>query len=319
MSFQPPADTTMTERLETLAAMRRQEDTGYVTCDWLNLEQQDIMSCFTPGHGPLHCEAVDLDCRDKMVVWSIQVVDFCKFQRETVEITMNYLDRFLATPQGAAARNDRHIYQLACMASLYTAVKIHEPEAMDPKLVSSLSRGAYLPDDIEAMESKILHALKWRVNPPTSLAFVRQLLDLVPGDALDQDTRKAAYELTQFQTELAVCDYKLIAIPASTIGYAAFMNSLESLSIDRKIIQFIDSILSAALQLGNNHDHHSNNLVVVVSTVQVALYNSVVQQPVDGPLARRPRNQNGDAHSQAKHRDVSGSSSPRAIATTHAQ
>jgi hypothetical protein len=69
------------------------------------------------------------------------------------------------------------------------AVKIHEPEAMDPDTVSTLSRGTYSAHDIENMELQILKALEWRVNPPTSVSFARQLLALLPDDVYIEAAR----------------------------------------------------------------------------------------------------------------------------------
>ena len=271
----------MEDTLETIAAMLHQEHTGYDKRDWLRLEQNEppTNSC----HAPLHIgdDPVDVECRTKMVTWCIQVVDFCKFSRETVEIAMSHLDRYVATPAGATALRDRAVYQLASMASLYTAVKIHEPEAMDPTLVSNLSRGAYSPKDVEAMEASLLMALKWRVNPPTSLAFCRKLMDLIPQETMDKEMRQTAYDLTKFQTELAVHNYQFVTVKPSTIAYCSLMNSLESLGLDDKIIGYLGMILSEAIGLDCNADQ--------VVQVQSALYSAVLQQPVDPKFGRKPK------------------------------
>ena len=100
---------------------------------------------------PLHHEGaaddssshVDEICRFKMCEWSFQIVDFCKFHRESVDIAMNYLDRFLLTKVGQAALQDRNVYQLVAMTCLYSAIKIHERQALSPAVVSQLSRGVY--------------------------------------------------------------------------------------------------------------------------------------------------------------------------------
>lgn len=281
----PLQEVEMEDTLETIAAMLHQEATGYETRDWMQLQNQleqnePSMPCST--HRPLHVlpEPVDIDCRNKMAAWCTQVVDFCKFNRETVEIAMSHLDRFLSTKAGVAARQDRTVYQLASMASLYTAVKIHEPEAMDPKLVSNLSRGAYSPKDVENMEATILMALQWRVNPPTSMAFVRQLLKLVPRDGMDEEMRRTALDLAKFQTELAVNTYEFVTLKASTLAYCSLMNSLESIGLDGKVIGYLGFILSQALHIDGNDP--------TVAAIQNALYQAVLQQPVD-PAFGRPR------------------------------
>jgi hypothetical protein len=244
------SNTAMDDSLDTIAAMRHQETTSYVTSDWLQLEQHESQMYVT-SNGPLHFKAVDIECRNRVAAWGIQVADYCKFSRETVEIAMSCLDRFLASAEGTTARNDRNVYQLASMAALYTAIKIHEPNAMDPKSVARLSRGAFSPQEIEKMEAKLLHALKWRVNPPTTLSFVRKLLSLIPEQVLHRDLRGAVFDLTRCQTEFSISTYQLVPVAASTVAYSALMISLESLGLGLgdKVVSNCSHIFSQALQV----------------------------------------------------------------------
>jgi hypothetical protein len=256
---------TMEETLETLAAMCHQEQTGYLAKDWFRLGQRES------SFGPLHWEeAVDIECRDKMVAWCVEVVDFCKFSRATVEITMSYLDRFLATPEGTTARNDRSSYQLACMTALYTAVKIHEPKAIHPEFLARFSCGAFTSRDIEFMEVTLLRALKWRVNPPTAWDFVHKLMSLIPSDLLTKDLRQMAVDLALLQTELAVANYEFVTVRASIIAYSALMNSLKTLGI----VHEVGYILSQPMKIHCNGVH--------VASVQSVLYRLLARQrPTD--------------------------------------
>ena len=255
--------------------MRHQEDTGYLaTVDFLH---QDDPAGLTVPLGPLN---VDADCRYKMAAWCYQVVDFCKFRRETVEIAMNFLDRFLVTPAGLSAKIDRKLYQLAAMTCLYTAVKIHEPEAMDPKLVSNLSRGTYSPQEVESMESVVLAALQWRLNPPTALSFVRQFLDLIPDDVLSRDIRQTVYDITKYQTELAVNESEFVCIKSSTVAYCAVMNALESVGADPRVLSNLGYVLSQAIGLSCHDDK--------IVEVQNWLYESVIRQPAGGITLAHP-------------------------------
>jgi hypothetical protein len=293
---------TMEETLETIAAMCHQEDTGYLAKDWLRLGQTSESSS---GHRrlPLHWEeAVDIECRDKMVAWCIQVVDFCEYSRATVEITMSYLDRFLATPEGTTARNDRSSYQLACMAALYTAAKIHESKAIPPGLVARFSNGAFTSRDIEAMEVTLLRALKWRVNPPTSWDFVHKLMSLIPSDLLTKELRQTAIDLALLQTELAVANYEFVTVKASIIAYSALMNSLETLGI----VHEVGHILSQPLKIHCGGDH--------VVSVQDFLYQLVAQQqPFNVNDAHCPERAVNDTFPRATSPRTSVEISPRAI------
>merc|ERR1712232_842236 len=88
---------------------------------------------------------VDSSCRFAMARWCNETADFCNYKRETVAIAINCLDRFMSTPNGREVLLDRNLYQLAAMTALYSSVKIHEQEAMDPDLMSMLSRGVHTP------------------------------------------------------------------------------------------------------------------------------------------------------------------------------
>jgi hypothetical protein len=266
----------MDDCLETIAAMRHQETTGYATSDWLQLEQHEPQ--MSASNGPLHCEAVDVDCRNTVAAWGLQVADYCQFGGETVEIAMSCVDRFLASAEGTTARNDRNVFQLASMTALYTAIKIHEPNAMDPKSVARLSRGVFSPEEIEKMEIKLLHALKWRVNPPTTLSFARKLLSLIPEQVLDGDLRGAVFDLTRCQTEFAIGNYQLVPVPASTVAYSALMNSLESLGLGDKVVNNCSHIFSQALQVDCDS--------VLCASVQNLLYGSVTLQATKAIIER---------------------------------
>jgi hypothetical protein len=222
------------ETVETIAAMCHQELTGYYVDDYIICNVDKFLD-------------VDRDCRKKMVAWSYQVIDFCKFSRETVEIAMSNLDRFLSTNIGLHALQDRSVYQLAAMTTLYTAVKINEPEAMDPALVSSLSRGTYSSREIEDMEFIIIQSLQWRLNPPTTLSFIREFMKLITFEALDNPTRKVVYELSKYQAEYATSNHDFVGVKSSEKAYHSFMNALDCLDIEPKIIQYIAAILQNAI------------------------------------------------------------------------
>lgn len=265
----------MEQIFDTLTALRHQEDSGYTARNFLHQDDPAVSVCT----GPLN---VDAECRSKMVGWCFQIADYCKFQRETVEIAINYLDRFLATVEGSKAKYDPQLYQLAAMTSLYMAVKIHEPQAMDLKTVARLSRDAYTPEDIQAMEQSILFALQWKLNPPTALTFVRLLLEAIPEGVLPEDVRPAIYDVTKYQAELAVNESELITVKASVIAYCALLNSLESLSVDDKAAARIEYALARSVGIDSVSQRD-------VDEVKSWLFKAVIQQSShDFSLAQQP-------------------------------
>lgn len=227
------------ETFETIQAMRRQEENTYGVCDYLSSIPLQINSSLdTP---------VDASCRYVMAKWCCEIADFCKYKRETVAIAMNCLDRFMATPTGLQIVLDRNLYQLASMTALYSSVKIHEQEAMDPNLISSLSRGVHTPKAVEEMEAEMLRAIQWRVNPPTAMSFVRSMMDLVPHHVVGVAERETITEITKFQTELAVNDYNFSRFQASSIAFASLLNSLESMSEDAAFVANFENTMAQAV------------------------------------------------------------------------
>ena len=167
--------------------------------------------------------------RDKMVEWCCRVIQYCNLETEIVSIAMNYTDRMcIAQPQ---ILMNPCKYQLVAMTSLYTAAKIHAPEALDPKLVSNLSRGTYTAEEIEAAERMLLSTLKWKVNPPTAHSFARQFFELVQP-ALSIQERETALRFSLKQIDSFMCKYFCSSlIRPSVVAYCAFMNALGYLSI----------------------------------------------------------------------------------------
>ena len=280
--------------LETLSAMRRMEDSGYQTVDW-----------FASSSLPLFWddESVDVECRTKMTEWCRQVVRFCKFSHETVEVTMNIIDRFMATPQGTSARHDRSIYQLVCMAALYTAFKVHEERAMTPELVARLSNGTHSAQDIKTMEVTILTALKWKVNPPSSFEFARRLMSLVSKEVLENKVRSTALDLARIQLDLAISNYIFLSVPASKVAYAAIMNSLECVGVESDLLNDLGYLLSHAVQV----DQSAGDILAV----QSSLYQSVTDEDVSGLRIKSPSTPCGVE--QAKDPAASHTLSPRSV------
>jgi hypothetical protein len=232
------------QTLETIRAMRHQEDCSYgVSSDYLSQIPQGNCALDTP---------VDASCRFVMAKWCCEIADFCNYRRETVAVAMNCLDRFMSTPVGQQILLDRNLYQLASMTALYSCVKIHEQEAMDPNLVSSLSRGVHSPKAVEAMEAKMLNAIQWRVNPPTAMSFVRSMMDLVPHHFVGPDEREVVSEITKLQIELTVNEYEFAGHKASSIAFASLWNSLESLSLDSVFLKNFETIMAQVLGIDVN-------------------------------------------------------------------
>jgi hypothetical protein len=235
---------------EFLLFMIEQECTTYSCCDYINDDSDDgndhcsdggtCSSSATLPHSELAPkETVSPADRMQLVDWCYDMVDRCRFQRETVAIAMSLVDRFASAPRtsssgprGTRPSDDRAGYQLVVIAALYIAIKLGEPTAFGSRDFAVATRGMYSPDEIEGMELKILQALSWRMCPPTSVQAAHHILLLM----LSQDTRTdielgtldLLREEVAFQTESAVQDYYFVTQRPSTVAAAAIMNAIES-------------------------------------------------------------------------------------------
>ena len=241
MIAQIPHAADLNDVMSAVEAMRVQEEAGYQCVDYLSQVPAETSTL-----------PVNEECRRKMTEWCYQVVDYCKFSRETVAIAMSLIDRYLCSKNGQEALVNRKLFQLASMTSLYTAVKVHEPEAMEPKTIAGLSRGAYTEEQVTKMELDLLAAVGWKLNPP--LAFVQHCLALLPDGCMSMSDKEAILEVAKFQTELALDDYSLVKVNASTIALAAVGNALSSLNVDMAVQQEFLGALTNLLRIKPQSD-----------------------------------------------------------------
>ena len=201
--------------LDRIAAMRKQEQTKYA---YRNFSSSSLSSLS-------ETETEDLaSWREKICHWTYSVIDHFELHRETVALSINLFDRFIAT---RGFRCDGSLALLTSLATLYIAIKANEKKKIKLSTLTQLSRGQFGPDDIESMELKILQDLTWLVNPPSVVEFLTLLLRFLPPE-VQLPVRTEMFELSRYLAELAVCDPFFIECDASTIAFAAILNVLES-------------------------------------------------------------------------------------------
>lgn len=99
------------ENVSTIRAMRRQEETTYrcKNC-YYHLRRPLSPSPEVPSCSP-H-EAVTPLTRDVLCDWANKIIDFCSLDRETVEIAMSYVDRYVQTEIGREILQHSDKFQL---------------------------------------------------------------------------------------------------------------------------------------------------------------------------------------------------------------
>lgn len=163
--------------------------------------------------------------RDKLCAWMYQIIDDHELDRELVEVSLNYMDRYLSKQH----INDSYEFQLAGMTSLYLAIKVFRHMGMGASISSfvRLSQGMYDSRDFEAMECSILEVLNWRMHPPTTLAFLDLLIMILPHGACSPLTRIALFERIKFLLELCVTVRFFFTKNPAHVAIAAFIDVMQ--------------------------------------------------------------------------------------------
>lgn len=186
--------------------------------------------------------------RSKIVEWCFRVVEFCKQDTEAVFIAMNYTDRVCMNDPSMLTNIG--VYQLVVVSSLYTAAKIHAPEAMHPKLMAQMSQQVYTAEVIEEMERNLLSNLQWRLNPPTAFSFVRQYLQVLSPLLSDNETRAVTHLALQQLDDYGHINYCSNSVRESVLSFCAVLNALEQLplpSVNEKRLALIGHNLAHSI------------------------------------------------------------------------
>jgi hypothetical protein len=131
---------------------------------------------------------------------------------------------------------DRSAFQLAAIASLYTCVKVHEPQAIAVETMANLSRNVYLASQIEAMEQVMLQATEWLVHPPSSFSFGHYFCQWIVATDPRYDFQ-TLFDLTKLQLESTLQDYGMALVPSSSVAFAAVMNAVEGMALSSPQVQ----------------------------------------------------------------------------------
>lgn len=186
--------------------------------------------------------------RRQMCDWAYTAMDTFELDREIVAVAFDMLDRYLANEIKSELTFTREDFQLYVMVCLYTAVKVLEPSRkLSIEALVDMSRGYYSAEDVKVTELEILQSLRWRINPPTAIAFVRLLLELVP------ESRQHLLDACKQFTELAVADSFFVPYTASSIATAAITLAAHQKNCDVKGLQGLVDLHSDEVRAIHRH------------------------------------------------------------------
>ncbi|KAJ4824118.1 hypothetical protein Tsubulata_008865 [Turnera subulata] len=166
--------------------------------------------------GYMHLQ-LDINSRMRAILvdWLIEVHRKFELMPETLYLTINIIDRFLAVKVVP-----RRELQLVGMSAMLIASKYEEIWAPEVKDFVSISDNAYMREQVLAMEKAILGKLEWYLTVPTLYVFlVRYIKASLPCD-------KEMENMTFFLAELGLLQYQIAityspSVIAASAVYAA--------------------------------------------------------------------------------------------------
>jgi len=224
--------------VDQVKVMMRKEDKIYKCRDYIlrrkmedmNLSQEsgstpsESSESITWDESKVSDDEIDSSCRSTMCEWCYRVVDHFSASRELVEISMNYLDRFLDK-----FNCDRTAYKLAAITSMYLTIKLFNRKSLTMQSLSALSRGEFSAAHIAEMETVILQTLSWNLYPATAANFIFHYNALLPS--IKKSAKQTILQRSCFFSELAVMEYSFVTLNPSTIAISSILNALEGLDV----------------------------------------------------------------------------------------
>merc|ERR1712025_898 len=184
--------------LEIYAYLKQLETRGSVRPDYL-----------------LGCPTSD-KMRAVLVDWLVEVQIQFKLLQETLFLTVNTIDRFLAI-EGKTIHRSK--LQLVGVAAMFLVSKIEEVYAPAISDFVYITDNAYTEAEIGQMELRIIRALEFDLCQPIALNFLRRYSKAGDVDVLQ-------HSLAKYTLEVCLLDYNLVSTSGSLLAAASLCLSL---------------------------------------------------------------------------------------------
>ncbi|XP_057440481.1 G2/mitotic-specific cyclin S13-7-like [Lotus japonicus] len=162
--------------------------------------------------------------RATLVDWLVLVHTKYEFSLETLYLTINIIDRFLALQ--IVPRNELQLVGITAMLMASKYEEILAPMVNDLVL---LSDGAYCHQQILEMEKIILRKLEWNLSVPTPFIFLVRFIKA--SSVPDQD--EAVQNMACFLCELGMMHYATMKYCPSMIASSAVFAARRTLNKSR--------------------------------------------------------------------------------------
>merc|ERR1712038_2146883 len=156
--------------------------------------------------------------RSVLIDWLVEVQIQFKLLQETLFLTVNTIDRFMAIPT-VGRTIPRSKLQLVGVAAMFLVSKIEEVYAPAISDFVYITDNAYTEAHIRQMELRIIRALDFDLCQPIALNFLRRYSKAGDVDVLQ-------HSLAKYTLEVCLLDYNLVSTPGSQLAAASLCLSL---------------------------------------------------------------------------------------------
>ncbi|XP_020216158.1 G2/mitotic-specific cyclin-1 [Cajanus cajan] len=165
-------------------------------------------SCVSPNY---MTQQIDINERMRAILvdWLIEVHDKFDLMHETLFLTVNLIDRFLA--KQSVVRKKLQLVGLVAMLLACKYEEVSVPVVGDLILISDK---AYTRKEVLEMEKLMVNTLQFNMSVPTVYVFIKRFLKAAQAD-------KKLELLAFFLVELCLVEYDMLKFPPSLLAAAA--------------------------------------------------------------------------------------------------
>ncbi|KAK1410518.1 hypothetical protein QVD17_37055 [Tagetes erecta] len=180
----------------------------YVEDLYANYRKMENCSMVPPDYMTQQCD-LNEKMRAILIDWLIEVHHKFDLQPETLFLTVNLIDRFLAK-QSVIRKN----LQLVGLVAMLLACKYEEVSVPIIDDLIFISDKAYSKKQILEMEKLMVNTLEFNMSLPTAYVFMKRFLKAAQSESkLDQ--------ISFFLIELCLVEYEMLKFPPSLLAAAA--------------------------------------------------------------------------------------------------
>ncbi|KAJ0456454.1 putative cyclin domain-containing protein [Helianthus annuus] len=181
----------------------------YVEDLYAHYRRIESYSMVSPNYMLTQQSDINEKMRAILIDWLIEVHHKFDLQHETLFLTVNLIDRFLATQSVV-----RKKLQLVGLVAMLLACKYEEVSVPVVDDLVFISDKAYSRSDILEMEKLMLNTLEFNISVPTPYVFLKRYLKAAQSDAkLDQ--------MSFFLMELCLVEYETVKFSPSFLAAAS--------------------------------------------------------------------------------------------------